>query len=178
MKTRWLTVFLAVMVVLGLALAACDGGTITKTVDLPPGVAPEYTDVTLQTFINGKGGALFQDWGNRSFRFFVDGGYQSFAIGLGPSQTAATQVGERYIIGTWTDTAVTPNVTHDAIMFYRPADTDDADPGWIMLYTFDTMYNLTFTRVVRGAAGAAVPTAANFPVNLPLSYGKIPYYRP
>jgi hypothetical protein len=161
---------LIVMLVLGLSLIGCENPTETKEVYEP--IAPVTNYSTLSELIEAEEGAFFQN-ASRSLRFFPDGDFQVFGMGLfndifpspagfGGGLAYETTYGSRYILD------------GNTIKIYRKSDTNDAAPFYTITYTLEG-HTLTITGKTAGAAAApnntAVPTGA-------YSYGKLPFYHP
>jgi hypothetical protein len=146
-----------VILVLGLALVGCDNPTTTE-VDYFD-VAPDE-DLTLSALIEKEEGAFFQS-ATRSIRFFKDGGFQVFNMGLFMSIQAENTYGSKYAID------------GDTIKIYRKDDADAA-PFYTIAYTLK-QHTLEITNKTDGAGTA--PTNAQLPAGK-YSYGKLPYYRP
>ncbi|MDR2479380.1 MAG: hypothetical protein LBD48_08725 [Treponema sp.] len=149
---------LMVMLVLGLALVGCDNPTTTETGYFD--VAP-VKDLTLSKLIEEEKGAFFQG-ATRSLRFFDDGGFQVFNMGLFMNIQNQNTFGSRYI------------VDGDTIKIYRTADTDDALPFYTLTYTL-AQHTLEITAKTNGAGNA--PNNTQIPLG-EYSYGKLPFYRP
>jgi hypothetical protein len=147
-----------VMLVLGLSLIGCENPTETKEVYEPIAPVPDWT---LSELIAQEEGALFQS-SSRSLRFFGDGGFQVFSMGLSSALQNVNTVGSRYI------------VDGNTIKIYRASDTNDAAPFYTITYTLE-QYVLEITAKTAGAGAPPNDTA------IPLakySYGLVPEYRP
>jgi len=172
MKKRWLTVLMAVLVVMGFLLISCENETLTETVSVPLNVevSPDYKDFTLQQFINGMNGALFQNHATRSLRFFPDGGFQSFSVGLSSGLGAAGTYGSRYEIGTAT-------VSGDEVDVIRLYNGTATTPMCTVRYVFED-FCITFPSVGAADTIQGTMSAGYLPRNVKYSYAKVPYYRP
>jgi hypothetical protein len=149
---------LIVMLVFGLALVGCDNPTEeVGYFDVVP-----VKDLTLSELIEEEGGAFFQNANNKSLRFFEDGEFQVFGIGLFMTQQDPNTYGSRY------------KVDGNTINIYRPDDTDDANPFYTISYTL-VQHTLTIVSKTDGAGPA--PNDTNLPPTY-YSYGKLPYFRP
>jgi hypothetical protein len=155
------------MLVLGVGLIGCSNPTETEEKYSP--IAPMADYSTLSELIAAEGGAFFQG-GTRSLRFFEDGGFQVFSIGLSSALQSANTHGSRYIID------------ENTIKIYRATDADAA-PFYTMTYTLEQS-TLLITGKTNGAGNA--PTNTQIPVydsanpsNVgKYSYGILPVYRP
>jgi hypothetical protein len=159
------------MLVLGLSLIGCENPTETKEVYEPIAPNPNYS--TLGELIDAEGGAFFQSAASRSLRFFPNGDFQVFNMGLfmdifpspagfGGGLVNEPVYGSRYILD------------GNTIKIYRKSDTNDAAPFYTIEYTLKG-HILTIIKKTAGAAAAPNNTA------VPLgnySYGKLPYFHP
>jgi hypothetical protein len=147
---------LMVMLVLGLALIGCENPTTEQAyLDVAPA-----KNLTLSKLIEEEEGAFFQN-ASRSLRFFKDGGFQIFNMGLFMNiQTEATY-GSRY------------KIDGDTIKIYRASDTDEA-PFYTITYAVERH---TLTLVSKQDGAGTAPNNTQIPLGK-YSYGKLPYYRP
>jgi hypothetical protein len=148
---------LIVLLVLGFTLVGCDN----PTTDVGYFEIAPVKDLTLSELIAEEEGAFFQN-ATRSLRFFADGGFQVFNMGLFMSIQPGNTHGSRYIIDGTT------------IKIYRASDTNDAAPFYTITYT---LKQHTFTIVSKQDGAGTAPTNAQIP-NGTYSYGKLPYFRP
>jgi hypothetical protein len=148
---------LIVMMFLGSALVGCDNPT-TEVGYFE--IAPAK-DLTLSELITEEGGGFFQN-ATRSLRFFDDGDFQVFNMGLFMSIQAEPTHGSRYIID------------GNTIKIYRKADTNDAAPFYTITYT---LKQHTFEIVSKQNGAGTAPTNAQIPLGN-YSYGKLPFYHP
>jgi hypothetical protein len=148
---------LIVILVLGAALIGCENPTAEEVGYFE--IAP-VEELTLKDLIDKEEGAFFQS-STRSLRFFKDGGFQVFNMGLFMNIQSADIHGSRYI------------VDGDTIKIYRASD-DDAAPFYTIKYTL-TQHTLEIVSKANGAGDA--PTDPQIPRGK-YSYGKLPFYRP
>jgi hypothetical protein len=147
---------LMVMLVLGLALVGCDNPTTEKAyVDVAPA-----KNLTLSKLIEEEEGAFFQN-ASRSLRFFKDGGFQVFNMGLFMNIQSEATYGSKY------------KIDGNTIKIYRASDAD-ATPFYTITYSIDR-HTLTLESKQDGAGTA--PNNADLPLTK-YSYGKLPYFRP
>lgn len=151
---------LIVMLVSGFALIGCSNPTETERKYLDPDLVPVANYSTLSELIAVEGGAHFQS-PSRSLRFFADGGFQVFSMGLSSSLQNVNNYGSRYI------------VAGNTIKIYRAADADAA-PFYTITYTLNRE---TLTIVSKADGAGTAPTNANLPV-VAYSQGILPEYRP
>jgi hypothetical protein len=145
---------LIVMLALGSSLIGCDNpaNTEEKYLDVKP-----IADLTLPELIDEEGGALFQN-ASRSLRFFGDGTFQVFNMGLFMFMQDAATYGSKYVID------------GNTIKIYRAADPETT-PFYTITYTL-TQHNLQIVSKTETA-----PDNTNLPLGT-YSYGMLPQYKP
>ena len=132
-----------IVFILAFAMASCgEDEIVTRYVF--PGLHPEPAR-TLQELIDFHGGVHYQNHVNISLRFFPDGTFQRWSIGLGVSMQAAGTSGNRY------------RIDGDRIFFYF--DPVGEDPATTPRHSLSFRMEGTNLIFVEGFAGtAAAPT--------------------